>query len=178
MRSGGVVGTVQEKAACYRMPVPIRHLQPLSQGLSALPAPLTQGSQALRGDGASSEKKRSRAAHKCSVTRKGETMFTAIYLYRFMEGGQGLLPAMGIGAACYLALLLCTRLGRTKKGFFCGAAGLCIVALMCDVIWHLMYVEYAPAEGEAFSIMPGFLFWPLFLALMLLLVNIFNKMFE
>ncbi len=105
-------------------------------------------------------------------------MFTAIYLYRFMEGGQGLLPAMGIGAACYLALLLCTRLGRTKKGFLCGAAGLCIVALMCDVIWHLMYVEYAPAEGEAFSMMPGFLFWPLFLALMLLLVNIFNKMFE
>ena len=49
---------------------------------------------------------------------------------------------------------------------------------MCDVIWHLMYVEYAPAEGEAFSMMPGFLFWPLFLALMLLLVNIFNKMFE
>ena len=86
--------------------------------------------------------------------------------------------AMGIGALCYLALLLCTRLGRTKKGFLCGAAGLCIVALMCDVIWHLMYVEYAPAEGEAFSIMPGFLFWPLFLALMLLLVNIFNKMFE
>ena len=49
MRSGGVVGRVQEKAACYRKPVPIRHLQPLSQGLSALPAPLTQGSQALRG---------------------------------------------------------------------------------------------------------------------------------
>ena len=105
-------------------------------------------------------------------------MFTAIYLYRFLEGGQGLLPAMGIGAACYLALLLCTRLGRTKKGFLCGMAGLAIVALMCDVIWHLMYVEYAPAEGEVFSIMPGFLFWPLFLALMLLLVNIFNKMFE
>lgn len=105
-------------------------------------------------------------------------MFTAIYLYRFMEGGQGLLPAMGIGALCYLALLLCTRLGRTKKGFLCGMAGLAIVALMCDVIWHLMYVEYAPAEGEAFSMMPGFLFWPLFLALMLLLVNIFNKMFE
>ena len=39
---------VQEKAACNRQPVPIRHPQPLSQGLSALPAPLTQGSQ---GDG-------------------------------------------------------------------------------------------------------------------------------
>ena len=40
MRSGGVVGLVQEKAACYRKPSPIRHPQPLSQGLSALPAPL------------------------------------------------------------------------------------------------------------------------------------------
>ena len=40
---------VQEKAAWYRMPVPTRYPQPLSQGLSALPAPLTQGSQALRG---------------------------------------------------------------------------------------------------------------------------------
>ena len=49
MRSGGVVGKVQEKAAWYRMPVPTRYPQPLSQGLSALPAPLTQGSQALRG---------------------------------------------------------------------------------------------------------------------------------
>ncbi len=49
MRSGEVVGTVQEKVACNRMPAPIRHLQPLSQGLAALPAPLTQGSQAPRG---------------------------------------------------------------------------------------------------------------------------------
>ncbi len=40
MRSGGVVGTVQEKVAWYRKPAPTRHLQPLSQGLSALPAPL------------------------------------------------------------------------------------------------------------------------------------------
>ena len=49
MRSGGVVGRVQEKVACNRKPVPIRYPQPLSQGLTALPAPLTQGSQALRG---------------------------------------------------------------------------------------------------------------------------------
>ena len=40
MRSGGVVGTVQEKMACNRKPGPIRYLQPLSQGLTALPAPL------------------------------------------------------------------------------------------------------------------------------------------
>ena len=40
---------VQEKAACNRLPAPIRNPQPLSQGLSALPAPLTQGSQAPRG---------------------------------------------------------------------------------------------------------------------------------
>ena len=51
MRSGGVVGTVQEKVSCNRNPVPTRYPQPLSQGLSALPAPLTQGSQALRGTG-------------------------------------------------------------------------------------------------------------------------------
>ena len=40
MRSGGVVGTVQEKVICNRKPVPTRYPQPLSQGLSALPAPL------------------------------------------------------------------------------------------------------------------------------------------
>ena len=40
MRSGGVVGKVQEEVAWYRMPVPTRYPQPLSQGLSALPAPL------------------------------------------------------------------------------------------------------------------------------------------
>ena len=33
MRSGGVVGTVQEKASCNRNPVPIRYPQPLSQTL-------------------------------------------------------------------------------------------------------------------------------------------------
>ena len=43
------MGTVQEKVARYRQPVPARRLQPLSQGLSALPAPLTQGSQAPPG---------------------------------------------------------------------------------------------------------------------------------
>ena len=51
---------VQEKVACYRKPAPIRHPQPLSQGLrpcqlplhrgaKGLGYPLTQGSQALRG---------------------------------------------------------------------------------------------------------------------------------
>ena len=45
MRSGGVVGSVQETVTCNRKPVPIRYPQPLSQGLSALTAPLTQGSQ-------------------------------------------------------------------------------------------------------------------------------------
>ena len=40
MRSGGVAGSVQEKAACNRKPVPIRYPQPLSQGLTALTAPL------------------------------------------------------------------------------------------------------------------------------------------
>ena len=72
MRSGGVVGRVQEKAAWYRMPVPTRHLQPLSQGLTALPAPLTQGSQALRGTEASrrgSQALRGREGE-CSVQRK------------------------------------------------------------------------------------------------------------
>ena len=64
MRSGGVVGLVQEKAACNRLLAPIRHLQPLSQGLSALPAPLTQGSQALRGtkDGGARDLPAARAA--------------------------------------------------------------------------------------------------------------------
>ena len=49
MRSGGVVGLVQEKANCTRKPVPTQRPQPLSQGLMALPAPLTQGSQGVVG---------------------------------------------------------------------------------------------------------------------------------
>ena len=40
MRSGGVVGLVQEKANCTRKPVPTQRPQPLSQGLMALTAPL------------------------------------------------------------------------------------------------------------------------------------------
>lgn len=106
-------------------------------------------------------------------------MFTALYIYNHLEGGEDLLLGMGIGAACYLILLLLTRLGRTKKGFLTGVGGLAVVAFMCDIIWHLMYIEYVSDSGEqVFSMMPGFLFWPLFLALMLLLVNIVNKMFE
>ena len=55
---------VQEKAACNRLPAPIQHPQPLSQGLSALPAPLTQGSQAPRGtkDGGARDLPAARAA--------------------------------------------------------------------------------------------------------------------
>ena len=63
---------VQEKAAWYRLPVPTRYPQPLSQGLSALPAPLTQGSQAPAGDGVSlrgSQAPRGREGE-CSVQRK------------------------------------------------------------------------------------------------------------
>ena len=41
MRSGGVVGTVQEKAACDRMLVPTRCLQPLSQGLRPCQLPFS-----------------------------------------------------------------------------------------------------------------------------------------
>ena len=72
MRSGGVVGRVQEKVVCNRNPVPTRYPQPLSQGLTALPAPLTQGSQALRGTEASlrgSQALRGREGE-CSVQRK------------------------------------------------------------------------------------------------------------
>ena len=64
MRSGGVVGKVQEKADCNRQPAPIRYPQPLSQGLTALPAPLAQGSQAPRGpnDGGARDLPAARAA--------------------------------------------------------------------------------------------------------------------
>ena len=41
MRSGGVAGSVQEKAACSRQPVPIRHLQPLSQTLRVCQLPFS-----------------------------------------------------------------------------------------------------------------------------------------
>ena len=61
MRSGGVVGRVQEEVTCYRQPVPARYPQPLSQGLWPCQLPLhrgakprgtkvsRRGSQALRG---------------------------------------------------------------------------------------------------------------------------------
>ena len=41
MRSGGVVGRVQEKAAWYRNPVPIRYPHPLSQGLRPCQLPFS-----------------------------------------------------------------------------------------------------------------------------------------
>ena len=41
MRSGGVVGLVQEKATWYRKPVPIRYPQPLSQGLRPCQLPFS-----------------------------------------------------------------------------------------------------------------------------------------
>ena len=41
MRSGGVVGAVQEKEACNRLPAPIRHPQPLSQGLRPCQLPFS-----------------------------------------------------------------------------------------------------------------------------------------
>ena len=41
MRSGGVVGLVQEKVTWYRMPVPIRCPQPLSQGLRPCQLPFS-----------------------------------------------------------------------------------------------------------------------------------------
>ena len=41
MRSGGVVGTVQEEASCNRQSVPIRHLQPLSQTLRVCQLPFS-----------------------------------------------------------------------------------------------------------------------------------------
>ena len=66
MRSGGVVGKVQKKVPCNRLPVPTRYPQPLSQGLSALPAPLTQGSQALRGTGLPSAGAKERG-HPCGL---------------------------------------------------------------------------------------------------------------
>ena len=41
MRSGGVVGLAQETVACNRKPVPLRHPQPLSQGLRPCQLPFS-----------------------------------------------------------------------------------------------------------------------------------------
>ena len=41
MRSGEVVGTVQEEVACNRQPVPIQRLQPLSQTLRVCQLPFS-----------------------------------------------------------------------------------------------------------------------------------------
>ena len=45
MRSGGVVGKVQEKVAWYRNPAPARYPQPLSQGLWPCQLPLHRGAK-------------------------------------------------------------------------------------------------------------------------------------
>ena len=55
MRSGGVVGKVQEEVAWYRKPAPIRHLQPLSQTLRVCQLPLHRGAKPPRGTGFPSE---------------------------------------------------------------------------------------------------------------------------
>ena len=49
MRSGEVVSTVQEKVTCYRMPVPTRRLQPLSQTLRVCQLPLHRGAKPCGG---------------------------------------------------------------------------------------------------------------------------------
>ena len=49
MRSGGVVGNVQKKVPCNRKPVPIRHPQPLSQGLRPCQLPLHRGAKPCGG---------------------------------------------------------------------------------------------------------------------------------
>ena len=41
MRSGGVVGLVQEEVTCYRKPVPARYPQPLSQTLRVCQLPFS-----------------------------------------------------------------------------------------------------------------------------------------
>ena len=51
MRSGGVVGLVQEKVACNRLPAPIRRPQPLSQGLRPCQLPLHRGAKPCGGRG-------------------------------------------------------------------------------------------------------------------------------
>ena len=51
MRSGGVVGRVQEKVTCDRKPAPIRHPQPLSQGLRPCQLPLHRGAKPCGGRG-------------------------------------------------------------------------------------------------------------------------------
>ena len=68
MRSGGVVGTVQEKVACYRKPVPIRHLQPLSQTLWVCQLPLHRGAKPCGGRKCPSEG--ARGAKPCGGTEK------------------------------------------------------------------------------------------------------------
>ena len=49
MRSGGVVGRVQEEVVWYRKPVPTRYPQPLSQGLWPCQLPLHRGAKPCGG---------------------------------------------------------------------------------------------------------------------------------
>lgn len=107
-------------------------------------------------------------------------MFTAIYLYRFIENGKPMLYAFFIGAAVFLLALLFTKQGRTKKGFLRGLCGLAVAALPTDVAWHLLYIEFMEGYDSAdmvFHLFPGVLFWPFFLFLIFLFVKIINEMF-
>lgn len=107
-------------------------------------------------------------------------MFTAIHLARNVKGGAAFFYGLLIVAGLYLAGLLLTREGRTKKGFVRGLIGLAAAALPVDVGWQLAFLEYAPgfeAGAEGIRLFPAFLLCPLFYALTFLMVRLLNDMF-
>ena len=98
MRSGGVVGMVQEKADCNRQPVPIRYPQPLSRLRRQLP--LHRGAKP-RGDGRPGVCPFSPGQKKTAVGRQRCGRRSALFPQQRPRSGAGLLSARpaGLGSA-------------------------------------------------------------------------------
>ena len=113
MRSGGVVGLVQEKAACYRKPVPIRYLQPLSQTLRVCQLPLHRGAKPRGGTA-----KRSPAADAGLGYSKNHPL-------RGRTGGSGGHFALGIKAPRrpFCPLSAGGKWTNAPQNRFCGGPG-------------------------------------------------------
>ena len=109
MRSGGVVGTVQEKVAWYRKPVPTRYPQPLSQTLRVCQLPLHRGAKPCGGrrfpsEGAGCEFSPSVACGDSSLVRgsqgAGIESFAQHPLRKRTEGWRPLRPPQGLPPLC------------------------------------------------------------------------------
>ena len=126
MRSGGVVGLVQEKAACNRLPAPIRNPQPLSRLRRQLP--LHRGAKP-RGDGRPGVCPFSPGQKKTAVGRQRRGGRSALFPQQRPRSGAGpvICPAGGAGKrSCQRRSRRIGRTGsrsRRRFGAFSWSAG-------------------------------------------------------